>query len=279
VLDALERHWPAYLMEAAGLATFMISASVLTIVLEHPGSPAHRAVPSDFHRRALLGAAMGGVVAAIVYSPWGRRSGAHINPAVTWAFFRLGKIRLPDVLFYTLAQFAGATAAAVLMRVTIGEPYAHPLVNYVVTRPGPRGVAAAFGAELTITFVLMLVVLLAVGSERLERLTGVLVGALIALYIAFETPLSGMSLNPARSFGSAFAAGQWAALWLYFVAPPAGALLAAELHLRLTRGPNAARGVGPAYPVDGAPATVTAAPSPRASSTSPADGCPRRNDR
>lgn len=248
MIGALARHWPEYLMEAGGLAFFVISASVVTTLLEYPGSPVHQAIGSTFGRRVVLGLGMGAVIAAIVYSPWGKRSGAHINPAVTWAFYRLGKIGGWDAAFYTVAQFGGSIVAVQLMRLVIGTPYAHPAVDHVVTKPGPGGPLPAFLAEFVISFVLMLVVLAAVNSERYEKLTGVFTSALIIVYLAFETPLSGMSLNPARTFGSAFAAWHWAALWLYFVAPMAAMLLAAELYLRL--GGDATIRRGPTYPVE-----------------------------
>ena len=247
MFGTLARHWPEYLMEAAGLAFFVTSASVVTTLLEYPGSPVHRAIGSTFGRHVVLGIGMGLVVAAIVYSPWGKRSGAHINPAVTWAFFRLGRIRGWDATFYTVAQFGGAAGAVQLMGVVIGTPYRHPLVDHVVTKPGPAGPVAAFAAEFVISFVLMLVVAFAVSSERLEKLTGLFAGVLIAVYLMFETPLSGMSLNPARTFGSALAARHWTALWLYFVAPTTAMLLAAELSLWLGGDARARR--GPAYPV------------------------------
>ncbi len=233
MLDALRHHWPEYLMEAAGLAFFVTVASLTTTLLEHPGSPLHQAIDSRLLRNVVLGLALGIVIAAIVYSPWGKQSGAHINPAVTWAFLRLGKIRPWDAVFYTLAQFAGAVGAVQLVRVIIGEPYTHPDVNYALTRPGPHGSAVAFVAEFAISFVLMFVVLVAVNSRRLEKLTGLFVGLLIAAYLAVETPLSGMSLNPARTFGSVLAAGDWTSLWIYLVAPTAAMLLAAEVYLRL----------------------------------------------
>ncbi len=253
-------------MEAAGLAVFVISASILTTLLEYPASPLHRAIESRFLRQVALGVPMGLVVAAIVYSPWGQRSGAHINPAVTWAFFRLGKIGLWDAVFYSLAQFGGAAAAVLLMREVIGRAYAHPAVNYAVTRPGPGGQALAFLGEFAISFVLMIVVLVTINSRRLKKLTGMLTGLLIAAYLALETPLSGMSLNPARSFGSAFVAGQWSSVWVYFAAPTAAMLLAAEIYGRMRRGQtlacaklhhgNAGRCIfcnnqrGPTYPVE-----------------------------
>lgn len=250
--DAFERHWRHYLMEAAGLATFMISASLFTTLLEYPGSPVHQAVGSTIWRHVLLGVGMGVVIALIVYSPWGKRSGAHINPAVTWAFFRLGRIGGWDAAFYTAAQFGGAIAAVQLMRLVIGAPYLHPAINHVVTKPGPGGALPAFVAEFVISFVLMLVVLIAVNSDRLRNLVGALTGLLIALYIAVETPLSGMSLNPARTFGSAVAGHEWTALWLYFVAPMLAMLLAAETYLRLGGGRRRVC-TGPTYPTDTTP--------------------------
>lgn len=247
VLGTLGRHWPEYLMEAAGLAFFVVSASTLTTLLEYPGSPVHQAIASKLGRRVVLGLGMGAVIAAVVYSPWGKRSGAHINPAVTWAFYRLGKIRGTDAAFYTIAQFGGALIAVQGMGLVIGAPYRHALIDHVMTKPGPAGPLPAFLAEFVISFVLMLVVLLAVNSARLEKLAGLFAGVLIAVYLVLETPLSGMSLNPARTFGSAFAARHWADLWLYFVAPTAAMLLAAELYLWI--GGDAGNRRGPTYPV------------------------------
>jgi aquaporin Z len=91
MLDAFRKHWPDYLKEAAGLMAFMIGAGAFTTLFEYPGSPVRQAIPSEMMRHAGLGLVMAFVTAAIIYSPWGKKSGAHINPAVTWSFFRLGK--------------------------------------------------------------------------------------------------------------------------------------------------------------------------------------------
>jgi aquaporin Z len=91
----------------------------------------------------------------------------------------------------------------------------------------------AFGAELAISFVLMATVL-TVSSGPWARATGICAAALVASYIFFEAPYSGMSMNPARTLGSAIPAGTWTALWVYFTAPPLGMLLAAEAHRRLS---------------------------------------------
>jgi aquaporin Z len=132
-----------------------------------------------------------------------------------------------------IAQFAGGITGVLVARAAIEEFISHPKVNYVVTLPGERGLAVAFMAEVVISFILMLVVLAVSNSMKLARFTGLLAGALVAIYISFEAPLSGMSLNPARTFGSAFSARAWMGLWIYFTAPPLGMLLASELYIQL----------------------------------------------
>ena len=109
----------------------------------------------------------------------------------------------------------------------------HPSVNYVATLPGAAGVRAAFFGEFLISLVLMTVILYASNTRTLSRYTGLFAGVLVAAYITFEAPISGMSMNPARTLGSAFWAHAWTALWIYFTAPPLGMLLAAELYVRL----------------------------------------------
>lgn len=225
-------------MEAAELGLFMISACLFTILLEHPGSPLHRALPDPFLRRALTGLAMGSTAAAIVFSPLGKRSGAHFNPAVTLTFWRLGKVAGSDALFYALSQFSGAVAGVAVAAALAGPRIAHPLVSYAATTPGEWGRAAAFLAEAAISFLLMSVVLRVSNSARLSRWTGLFAGALVALFITFEAPISGMSMNPARTLGSAIGAGAWSSLWIYFVAPPLGMLTAAEVY-RLSAGARA----------------------------------------
>jgi aquaporin Z len=228
---SLSRHWPEYLMEAAGLGMFMISAAVFATILEHPASPVRAALTDPLLRRILIGAAMGLTAIGIIYSPWGQRSGAHLNPAVTLTFFRLGKIEPPDALFYIVAQFAGGLVGVLLVAIAIGSYLSDPSVNYVVTVPGQEGPEVAFLAEFAISFGLMLVVLSASNSERVAQWTGLLAGVLVATYIGIEAPLSGMSMNPARTFASALPARLWTALWVYFTAPPLGMLLAAETYL------------------------------------------------
>lgn len=234
-LATLRRHWPEYLMEGALLGLFMVSAAAFGVLLEHPASPARAALPEAGTRRALMGLAMGATAVALIYCPWGRRSGAHFNPAVTLTYLRLGKVAPIDAACYVLAQFAGGLLGIALPALVARDWLADPAVNFVATVPGRWGVAPAFAAELLISALLMGMVLYCTARRRLERLTGVFAGLLVALYIAFEAPVSGMSINPARSFGSALPAGLWTAFWIYLSAPLLGMLLAAELYVRAAR--------------------------------------------
>ncbi len=232
MLRALQAHWPEYLMEAAGLGLFMISACLVTALLEHPASPVHHAMPSAFLRRVVIGIAMGLTAIAIIYSPWGKRSGAHLNPAVTLSFLRLGKMARWDAVFYLVSQFVGGAAGVYFSAVVLGKAIADPTVQYAVTVPGPAGAYIAFVGEFVISFLLMTTVLHASNSARIARFTGVLAGCLIATYIAVEAPYSGMSMNPARTLASALPANVWDALWVYFTAPVLAMLAAGGLYRR-----------------------------------------------
>jgi aquaporin Z len=225
-------HWVEYGIEAALLGLFMVSASCFAVLLEHPASPVRAVVADAWVRRALMGLAMGGTAIAMIYSPWGQRSGAHFNPAVTLTFFRLGKIAPVDAAAYVVAQFAGGVLGIGLASVALGALVADPSVHFVATLPGARGVVVAFIAEVVITALLMTVVLTVSNRPRIARYTGLCAGACVALFITFEAPLSGMSMNPARTLASALAAQDWRALWIYFVAPPLGMGLAASLYTR-----------------------------------------------
>lgn len=229
---ALWAHWPEYLAEALGLGLFMLSACLFGSLIFHPASALVRAVPDAIIRRLLMGLAMGATAAALIYSPLGRRSGAHLNPATTLTFWRLGKVAGPDAAWYALAQTLGGLAGICVSATLLGRTLADPSVNYVATVPGPRGVAAAFIAEVVIAGVLMSVVLTASNSPRLATATGIIAGALVAAYITLESPVSGTSMNPARSLASAVPSGSWQPLWIYFVAPPLGMMAAAELYVR-----------------------------------------------
>jgi aquaporin Z len=231
--EALRGHWPEYLMEAWGLGTFMISAGAFVTLIEYPGSPVQQAIADPDIRRALIGLAMGLTAIGIIYSPWGQRSGAHINPSVTLTFLRLGKVAPWDALFFILAQFIGGTLGVLSMALVLDNTFTDPPVAYVATVPGPAGVWVAFVAELLISMGLMLMVLFVSNTERIARFTGLCAGCLVALYITIEAPFSGMSMNPARTFASAAAGGPWTHAWIYYTAPLLGMLAAVEIYQRV----------------------------------------------
>jgi aquaporin Z len=219
--EALRGHWPEYLIEAWALGTFMLSAGVVTVLFEYPRSPLHQALPDADLRRALIGVAMGLTAIALIQSPWGKRSGAHMNPAVTLAFWRLGKVAGRDAFLYVVAQFAGSTIGVLVLCATLREVFTAPPVDYVITAPGANGVLAALVVEVVMSAGMMAMVL-TVSASRRARWTPLLAGLLVALYITLAGPISGMSINPARSFASAFPAQQWTAYWIYVLAPLLG---------------------------------------------------------
>jgi aquaporin Z len=229
--DSVRLHWPEYLMEAGEAGAYLFSVCAVATLLWHPSSPVQRYLPSDAVRRTLMGLAMGATIVAIVLTPWGKQSGAHFNPALTLTFYRLRKVALWDAVFYCIAQLLGAVTGVALATLLLHGAPAHKAVRYAATVPGIYGVTIAFIAELAISFILMSAILFALNHETLEPYTHYVAATLIASYIAFESPLSGMSTNPARTFGPALYAGYWHAFWIYFVAPPFGMLAAAEVLL------------------------------------------------
>jgi aquaporin Z len=231
--DSLRQHWPEYLMEAWALGTFMVVAGVAATVLGSPLWPVRKTIPDAALRNVLAGIGMGLTAVAIIHSPWGKRSGAHMNPAVTVTFLRLGKTHPWDALFYIGAQTFGGTLGVLVVAGLLGAAFTQPPVTYAATLPGPGGPAAAFIAELAISGGLMFVLLAFAASTRLAGFTGIAAGCLVALYISVESPLSGMSMNPARSFASAAPAGLWRHFWIYISAPTVGMLMGAQLFLAL----------------------------------------------
>jgi aquaporin Z len=225
-------HWPEYLIDGSCLALFMVAATAAATVLQHPASPLAGWSGSPLLQRVPMGLAMGLTCIALIYSPLGARSGAHMNPAVTLTFLRLRKIAPRDAAGYVAGQFAGGTIGVLAATWALRGLPSHPAVNYVATVPGRAGAGLAFAAELVISFLMMTFVLEMTSRRRLARFTGIGAGLLVALYIVLEAPLSGMSMNPARTLGANALASTWSTLWIYFTAPPLGMLLAGEWFVR-----------------------------------------------
>lgn len=237
---SLREHWPEYLMEAAALGIFMVSAGAVTTFVDSPDLPLLARLPSPAVRRALVGVAMGGTAMGIIYSPWGRRSGAHMNPAITLAFLCLGKIPPWDALYYAVFQVLGGLGGVLLTAAALGAAFTRPPVHFVVTVPGPAGTTDACIGEGIISILIMAVILWASNRRGTARYTGLLAGILITLFVTFESPYSGFGMNPARTFDSALPSGTWTAFWLYAVVPPLGMLAAAGGYVR-AKGRSAVR--------------------------------------
>jgi aquaporin Z len=233
MITALRQHWPEYLMEAWGLGMFMLVAGVVCTVLFSPHYLLHNFAPYPLMQRVVMGLGMGLTAMGITYSPWGKRSGAHINPAVSLTFYRLGKMQYWDMFFYIVFQCIGGLIGVLIVAFLLRQAFIDPPVQYIVTIPGATGVAVAFIGEFTISVMMMGMILYSSNHPKLAPLTPVFSACLITSFVVFESPLSGFSMNPARTVASALPSGVWTAIWLYFVAPIAGMLTSAQLYLAI----------------------------------------------
>jgi aquaporin Z len=209
----------------------MLSACIVSVLLYAPGMPLASVDPTL--RGLTMGAAMGLTAVLIIHSPMGKASGAHFNPAITLTYLRLRRIALWDAIFYIFGQFAGGIAGVGIAVLLLGKKLANPPVQYAITVPGHYGTTAAFAAEFFMATLLMTVVLYTSNRPKLARLTSYFVGVLITFYILLFAPISGFSINPARTVASACFAHVWTSAWIYFVAPIAGMLTAAQVYVFL----------------------------------------------
>ena len=136
-------------------------------------------------------------------------------------------------VLYVAAQFVGGILGVLAAWLFLGDLLAAKGVNFVPTVPGAYGIVAAFIGEVVIAFLMMSMVLVTSNHLTLHRFTPFLAGLFISAYIAIEAPISGMSMNPARTLGSAVVGNTWTAWWIYFTAPPFAMLAAAEVYLRI----------------------------------------------
>lgn len=229
-IEALRLHWRLYVYECVELGWFMMAACVAAVLLFGAASPLVQEMPSEALRRFLMGVAMGVTAVMIIHSPMGKQSGAHFNPAITLSYLRLKKIRAWDAAGYVVGQFVGAVLGVGFSAAILKGRLAQPAVEYVVTVPGVGGTVGAFVAEFGMSLLLMGVVLWLTNKQRLAPYTSYMVGVLIVLYVFCFAPVSGFSINPARTLGSAVFAGIWTAVWVYFAAPLLGMMSMAEIY-------------------------------------------------
>ena len=211
-----------------GVVLFMIASCGTAVLFHHPASPVRQFLgESKLLRRTVQAFVIGIFLLFILFNPAGKRSGSHINPAVTLSFRYLGKISAADAFWYITFQCIAAVISGFTLYQLLQTWYPHFDVNYNLSAPKPEkgGWPVAFLAEFIISAILMLVTLTTLHSERFRKKNGLFNIGLIMLYIIVEAPFSGMSTNPARSLGTAAGALNFSYYWLYVVSPISAMLL------------------------------------------------------
>ena len=228
-------HLPEYSAELIGTAfNIFVGFSIITFDFGK-GLPMEHLVPNSSVRLLINGLIFAGSGSLFAISPLGKLSGAHLNPCLSLAFWVQGKMYKQDLVGYIIAQFLGASVGTWLVVVVWGRYAAS--VNNGVTLPGD-GYALwyVFLAEVLMTCLLVLSIFIFLSSRRLMRWTPLMTWLLVALMVWQGAPISGTSLNTARSIGPALVTPLWRDQWLYCVAPPLGALLAVGIFQLLSVG-------------------------------------------
>ncbi|HRH59664.1 MAG TPA: aquaporin [Chitinophagaceae bacterium] len=228
---SFRKNWLHYLQEAFGLGIFMISACFFSGLLWGSDASFHYTIQNETMRNIVTGLLMGGTALFIFYSPFTAPSGSHINPAVTFTFWRLGKMCPFDAMFYIIFQIAGGMLAVYIIAALLGNAVSEAPVHYAVTIPGKYGVLPAAVVEYIIAVITMSMVLFTSAHSRLKKITRIFSGCLVCTWVIFAGPVSGFGMNPARSFASAFPAHIYTAFWIYIIMPFAGMLTAAEFYV------------------------------------------------
>jgi len=190
-----------YGLVTAGCGAIMVDAQT--------GSLGHIGIAATF-----------GLIIMVMIAATGHISGAHFNPSVTIAFAVTRHFPWRDVPFYMSGQFLGAILGALTLRLVVGD-----VANLGVTLPS-GSLEQSFGLEVLLTAILMFVIIAVATDTRAVGETAALaIGATVALDALWGGPISGASMNPARSLGPALISGIWTAQWIYVVAPIIGAVV------------------------------------------------------
>jgi aquaporin Z len=210
--------------EGLGTALLLFCGLSLVIFMFGSGSPMAQLIPNHKVRQIITGFLFGSVGAAIALSPIGKVSGAHINPAVTMVFWLFGKLQGRLAITYILSQLTGAVIGCLplLLWGQMGRS-----VLFGGTYPGEAySTQAALLGEIITTFTMVSLLIIFIGFREIRQFTPYMFPVLYAIMVPLEADISGISTNPARSFGPAVISGQWSAWWIYWVGPLAGAFLA-----------------------------------------------------
>jgi aquaporin Z len=218
-------HWRIWAAELAATALLVFAGLSVVCFVFGRGSPVAAVLPSHSLQFLVIGFLFSGINSLLAVSPFGRLSGAHLNPAVTLSFRVLGRVSAHDVAGYLVAQILGALVGATLLRLVwrgVADSIDGGATVPTVSLP------AAVGLEAAMTALLMLVILFFVSSAQLARWTPLAIWPVIALLVWVGAPSTGTSLNPVRSAGPALVFGESLdVLWLYLLAPTAGAVAVA----------------------------------------------------
>ncbi|MHB8618168.1 MAG: MIP/aquaporin family protein [Chloroflexota bacterium] len=221
-------HFAEWSCELAGTAILLLGGLSAVTLDFGRGSPMPGLVPSGSLRLLLTGALFAATGSLVAISPLGRCSGAHLNPAVTVGFWLTRHVHAHDLAGYLVAQFLGALLGTALLTIIWGPMAASIHDGLTQPRPG-LGDAAAVGIEALMTALLLLTIFAFVARAKTMHWTPLAVWAVVTLLVWKGAPLTGTSLNPARSLGPAAVTLTFTSLWVYFVGPVAGAMLAAFL--------------------------------------------------
>ncbi|HTY54441.1 MAG TPA: aquaporin [Candidatus Binataceae bacterium] len=232
--EALNRHWKEYFMEAAEIAALMLGTCFFGTLVYSSDSPLNYLQIPPAAKPSLMGLGVAMTTFLIIKSPFGRRTGAHFNPAVTLTFFWLRRVHRWDAGCYVTAQFIGGVLGVMVAHELLGMHLSSAPVHYLVTIPGSRGKMFAFVGEFVLAGLLMGMVLYSSNHRRLVRFTPMLVALLTIFYYTLSPSIAGYSVNPARTFSSAVFAWIWYGIWIYFSAPFLGMMTAAAIYVRRT---------------------------------------------
>jgi aquaporin Z len=230
--DAINLHWREYLMEGSEVGSLMLSVCIFGTLIYGNDSPLKAFVLSRGTGSLLMGIAVATTTFLIICSPFGRRTGAHFNPSVTLAYLWLGRIHRWDALCYGVAQFLGGVVGVLIAHQILGERLSSSAVRYLVTLPGIYGRTVAFISEFVLSGLFISLALYASNHRRLARFSPILVALFTISYFTLSPSIAGFSVNPARSFSSALFAWIWRGIWIYFLAPSLGMLVAAEIYVK-----------------------------------------------
>lgn len=221
--------WHPHLYAAEFLGTALLVSVGLSIVIAlwAPDAPLVGLAIGPAAKRIVTGMLFGSVGAAIAFSPIGRISGAHINPAMTFAFWIEGKIRWRDALGYAIAQMTGGVAGALLLAAWGRTASA---IDFAASLPAPGiNPILPVAGEFCATFLLVALIFVMASHEVTKRFGPLVNPPLFAVLNWLEAPLSGASTNPARSFGPELVSADWTGWWIYVVGPLLGAAAAVAL--------------------------------------------------